>query len=141
MTRMQYNWTMWKQLKHREDPESIKGISNFTRRFRGMHIFIGNFTYILDFMIIEDISLIIDPRVLQVVLGKPFVAISNLCHDLPLGIVRFANGTDGIAYKMPHKIELGPEYLSGLEGGEVSVKEELRKECDSESSCGNHKGG
>ncbi|GJX39124.1 hypothetical protein Tco_0252427 [Tanacetum coccineum] len=87
-----------------------------------------------------------------------------MTHDLSLGIVKFANGTDEIAYKMPYKIEqfysltdlekeytksvyfrneedkrrgvkyvmnkilgfykecleLGPEYLTGLEEGEVS---------------------
>nr|GEV05229.1 protein kinase-like domain, concanavalin A-like lectin/glucanase domain protein [Tanacetum cinerariifolium] len=56
-------------------------------------------------MIVEDISSIIDPRLSQVVLGRPFVEISNMTHDLTLGIVRFANKTDEIAYKMPHKIE------------------------------------
>ncbi|GJU36091.1 hypothetical protein Tco_1184445 [Tanacetum coccineum] len=65
-----------------------------------------NFTYVLDFMIVKDISSIIDPRLSQVVLGKPFVEISNMTHDLSLGILKFANGTDEIAYKMPHKIEL-----------------------------------
>ncbi|GJY77943.1 hypothetical protein Tco_0483744 [Tanacetum coccineum] len=149
---------------HKEDPEGIKVISNFTRRIRGIHIFVGNFTYVSDFMIFEDISLVIDPRLSQVVLGIPFVEISNMTHDLTLGIVRFANGTDKIAYKMPHKIkqlnllldfekehsklvyfrneedkmrgvdyvvnkilgiykeclELGPEYLTGLEEGEVN---------------------
>ncbi|GJT38569.1 hypothetical protein Tco_0938434 [Tanacetum coccineum] len=90
---------------HKEDPEGIRGTSNFTGRIRGMHIFLGNFTYILDFMIVEDISSIIDPRLSQVVLGKPFVEISNMTHDLSLGIVKFTNGTDEIAYKMPHKIE------------------------------------
>ncbi|GKD93634.1 hypothetical protein Tco_1373471 [Tanacetum coccineum] len=55
---------------------------------KGMHVFIGNFTYVVDFMIIEDISSIIDPR--------------------------FANRDDEVAYKMPHKIE---QYnlLSNLE--------------------------
>ncbi|GJY60137.1 hypothetical protein Tco_0460029 [Tanacetum coccineum] len=90
---------------HKEDPEGIRGMSNFTGRIRKMHIFLGNFTYILDFMIVEDISSIIDPRLSQVVLGKPFVEISNMTHDLSLGIVKFTNGTDEIAYKMPHKIE------------------------------------
>ncbi|GKB95319.1 hypothetical protein Tco_0981456, partial [Tanacetum coccineum] len=129
-----------------------------------MHIFVGNYAYVSDFMIVEDISLIIDPRLSQVVLGKPFVEISNMSYDLSLGIVRFANGIDEIAYKMPHKIEqfnsltdlekentksvyfrnkedkrrgveymmnkilgfykecldLRPEYLTGLEEGEVS---------------------
>ncbi|GJR17687.1 hypothetical protein Tco_0966214 [Tanacetum coccineum] len=132
-----------------------------------MHIFVGNF----DFMIVEDISSIIDPRLSQVVLGKPFVKISNMTHDLSLGIVRFANGTDEIAYKMPHKIEqfnsltdlgkehtksvyfrnmedkrrgveyvmnkilgfykkcleLGPEYLTGLEEGESGINKKTEK--------------
>ncbi|GKE56178.1 hypothetical protein Tco_1495363 [Tanacetum coccineum] len=79
-----------------------------------MHVFIGNFTYVVDFMIIEDISSIIDPRLLQVVLGKPFIEISNMTHDLPEGVVRFTNGDNEVAYKMPYKIE---QYnsLSNLE--------------------------
>ncbi|GJU20548.1 hypothetical protein Tco_1153890 [Tanacetum coccineum] len=70
-----------------------------------MHIFVGNFTYIVDFMIVEDISSIIDPRLSQVVLGIPFVEISNMTHDPPEGVVRFINRTDEVAYKMPYKIE------------------------------------
>nr|GEU84013.1 protein kinase-like domain, concanavalin A-like lectin/glucanase domain protein [Tanacetum cinerariifolium] len=159
-----YQQIMRKQLKPKEDTEGIRGISNFTRRNKGMHIFIEDFTYVSYFMIVEDISLIIDHRLSQVVLGRPFVEISNMTPDLSLGIVKFANGTDEIAYKMPHKIEqfysladlkkeytksvyfrneedkrrgvkyvmnkilgfykecleLGPEYLMGLEEGEVS---------------------
>ncbi|GJT72878.1 hypothetical protein Tco_1032164 [Tanacetum coccineum] len=64
------------------------GVSNFTGRIKGMHVFIGNFTYIVDFMIIEDISSIIDLRLSQVVLGKPFVEISNMTHDPPKGVVQ-----------------------------------------------------
>ncbi|GJZ13403.1 hypothetical protein Tco_0548633 [Tanacetum coccineum] len=41
----------------------------------------------------------------QVVLEKPFVEIYNMTHDLSLGVVRFTNGIDEIAYKMPRKIE------------------------------------
>nr|GEZ31223.1 retrotransposon Orf1 [Tanacetum cinerariifolium] len=97
-----------------EDHEGIRGISNFTLRIKGMHIFVGNFTYILDFMIVEDISLIIDPKLLQVVLGKPFVEISNMTRVLSLGIVKFVSRTDEIAYKMPLKIEKF-SLLSNLE--------------------------
>ncbi|GJT20877.1 hypothetical protein Tco_0890814 [Tanacetum coccineum] len=61
------------KLNPREDAN--EGIINFTGRIKGMHVFIGNFTYVVDFMIVEDISSIIDPR------------------------------TDEVAYKMPHKIE------------------------------------
>ncbi|GJW26182.1 retrotransposon ORF1 [Tanacetum coccineum] len=90
------------------------GISNFIGRIKGMHVFVGNFTYVIDFMIVEDISSIIDPRLSQVVLGRPFIEISNMTHDLPEGVVRFTNENDEVAYKMPHKIE---QYnsLSNLE--------------------------
>nr|GEU45058.1 MAK10-like protein [Tanacetum cinerariifolium] len=82
-----------------------RGVSNFTGRIKGMYIFEGNFTYVAEFMIIKDISSIIDPRFSQVVLEKPFVEISNMTHDLSLGVVKFTNGINEIAYKMPHKIE------------------------------------
>ncbi|GJW99869.1 hypothetical protein Tco_0183783 [Tanacetum coccineum] len=77
MTRMLYNWIMRKKLEPREDPNGVKWMSNFTGRIKGMDIFVGNFTYVTDFMIVEDISSIIDPRLSQVVLWKPFVEIST----------------------------------------------------------------
>nr|GEW22602.1 retrotransposon Orf1 [Tanacetum cinerariifolium] len=82
-----------------------RGVSNFTGRIKGMRVFVGNFTYNVDFMIVKDISSIIDPRLSQVVLGKPFVEISNMTHDSPEGVVKFTNKTDEVAYKMPHMIE------------------------------------
>ncbi|GKB24744.1 hypothetical protein Tco_0864145 [Tanacetum coccineum] len=91
------------QLDPRKDIN--RGVNNFTGRIKGVHVFVGNFIYAIYFMIIKDISSIIDPRLSQVVLGKPFVKISNMTHDPPEGVVRFTNGTDNIAYKMPHKIE------------------------------------
>ncbi|GJS00229.1 hypothetical protein Tco_0316737 [Tanacetum coccineum] len=112
MTRMMYNWIMRRKLDPREDANG--GISNFTRRIKGMHVFIVNFTYVVDFMIVEYISLIIDPRLSQVLLGIPFIEISNMTHDPPEGVVRFINGTNEVAYKMPHKIEQY-DSLSDLE--------------------------
>ncbi|GJS43303.1 hypothetical protein Tco_0568346 [Tanacetum coccineum] len=105
MTRMQYNWIIKKQLEPKEDHEGIKGVCNFTGRIKGMHIIIVNFSYVSDFMIVEDISSIIDPRLSQVVLGRPFVEVSNMTHDLSLGIVKFTDGTNKVSYMMPHKIE------------------------------------
>ncbi|GJZ49249.1 hypothetical protein Tco_0603439 [Tanacetum coccineum] len=99
MTRIMYNWIMRRKLDPREDAN--RGVRNFTRRIKGMHVFVGNFSYIVDFMIIEDISSIIDPRLSQVVLGKPFVEISNMTHDPQEGVVRFTNENDEVAYKMP----------------------------------------
>ncbi|GKD54339.1 hypothetical protein Tco_1287726 [Tanacetum coccineum] len=70
MTRMLYNWIMRRKLDPREDIN--RGVNNFMRRIKGMHVFIENFTYVIDFMIVEDIGSIIDPRLSQVILGKPF---------------------------------------------------------------------
>ncbi|GJZ76585.1 hypothetical protein Tco_0641257 [Tanacetum coccineum] len=53
-------------------------------------------------------------RLSQVVLGRPFVVISNMTHDPPKGVVRFIKGADEVAYKMPHKIEQY-DSLSDLE--------------------------
>nr|GEV07085.1 MAK10-like protein [Tanacetum cinerariifolium] len=103
MTRMMYNWFMRQKLKPREN--SNGGVSNFTGRVKGMHFFIGNFTYVVDFTIVEDISSIIDSRLSQVVLGIPFIEISNMTHDLPEGVVKFTNVNDEVTYNMPHKIE------------------------------------
>ncbi|GJZ70973.1 MAK10-like protein [Tanacetum coccineum] len=112
ITRMMYNWIMRRKLNPQENVNG--GVSNFTGRIKRMHVFVGNFTYIVDFVIIEDISSIIDPRLSQVVLGKPFVEISNMTHDPPEGVVRFTNGNNEVAYKMPHKIEQY-DSLSNLE--------------------------
>nr|GEU46918.1 MAK10-like protein [Tanacetum cinerariifolium] len=103
MTHMMYNWIMRIKLDPTEN--SNRGISNFTGRIKRTHVFVGNFTYITNFMIVEDISSIIDHRLSQVVLGRPFIEMSNMTHDPPEGVVRFTNGNNEVAYKMPHKIE------------------------------------
>nr|GEV75557.1 retrotransposon Orf1 [Tanacetum cinerariifolium] len=54
---------------------------------------------------VEDISLFIDPRLSQVVLGKPFIEISNMTRDLLLGVVKFTGRINEIAYKISHRIE------------------------------------
>ncbi|GJR84310.1 retrotransposon ORF1, partial [Tanacetum coccineum] len=132
MTRIMYNWIMRRKLDPRENAN--RGVSNFIGRIKGMHVFVGNFTYIVDFMIIEDISSIIDPRLSQVVLGKPFMEISNMTHDPPEGVVRFTNRNNEVAYKMPHKIEQY-DSLSNLEkehtkSGYLRNEEDKRKGVD-----------
>ncbi|GKB15247.1 hypothetical protein Tco_0849170 [Tanacetum coccineum] len=60
ITRMMYNWILRRKLEPRGDTNG--GISNFTERIKWMHVFVGNITYVVDFMIVEDNSSIIDPR-------------------------------------------------------------------------------
>nr|GEW83002.1 MAK10-like protein [Tanacetum cinerariifolium] len=90
------------KLEPRIDPMDPRRVSNLMGRIRGMRIFVGNFTYITDFLIVEVISSVIDHCLSQVVLGKPF---ANMTYDSSLRIVKFINGVDEVAYKMPHKIE------------------------------------
>ena len=56
-------------------------------------------------MIVEDIRPVIDGFLTQVVLGKPFVEASKMDYNQSLGIVKFKDETDEIAYQMPYKIE------------------------------------
>ncbi|GKC36297.1 hypothetical protein Tco_1048681 [Tanacetum coccineum] len=112
---------MTNSLEPRKDSKSPSGISNFTGRVRGMPIFVGNLTCASDFMIVEDISSVIDPRMSPVVLGKPFVELSNMTYILSLGVVKFTNGIEEIAYKMPHKIEQYDSLLDMKKGNTKSV--------------------
>ncbi|GKA38279.1 hypothetical protein Tco_0730830 [Tanacetum coccineum] len=93
------------------------GIGNFTGRIKGMYVFIGNFTYVVDFMIVEDIKLgsIRPPMVCHNAVLREGHSLNPIrLDDLPEGVVRFTNGDDEVTYKMPHKIE---QYnlLSNLE--------------------------
>nr|GFA51540.1 protein kinase-like domain, concanavalin A-like lectin/glucanase domain protein [Tanacetum cinerariifolium] len=117
--------------KRKLDPRenTNRGVSNLIERIKGMHVFIGNFTYVIDFMIVEDISSIIDLRLSQVVLGRPFVEISNMTHDPPEGVVRNEEDKSrGVEYVMrkifgfyKECLELGPEYLTVMDDeGEVT---------------------
>ncbi|GKB02769.1 hypothetical protein Tco_0830858 [Tanacetum coccineum] len=79
----------------------------------------------------QGISSIIDLRLSQIVLGKPFIEVSNMTHDLSSGVkgdtesVYFRNEEDkrrGVDYVMSkilgfykECLELEPEYLTGLE--------------------------
>nr|GEX12797.1 retrotransposon Orf1 [Tanacetum cinerariifolium] len=92
-----------RKLDPKDDPN--RGVSNFTGQIKGMNVFVGNFTYVIDFMIVENISSIIDIRLSQVVLEKAFVELSSMTRDLSEGVVRVTNKTNEISYKIPHKIE------------------------------------
>nr|GEX86128.1 protein kinase-like domain, concanavalin A-like lectin/glucanase domain protein [Tanacetum cinerariifolium] len=111
------------------------GVSNFTGRIEEMHVFVKNFTYIVDFMIVKDISLIIDPRLSHIVLRKPFIEIeqynslSNLDkeHTKSVYLRNEEDKRRGVEYVMSkilgfykECLELGPEYLRGMDdNGEV----------------------
>ncbi|GJR26120.1 MAK10-like protein [Tanacetum coccineum] len=59
MTRMIYNWIMRRKLDPKEDANG--GISNFTGRIKGMHVFVGNFTYVVCMSTRSNSSNLISP--------------------------------------------------------------------------------
>ncbi|GJV78643.1 hypothetical protein Tco_1514513 [Tanacetum coccineum] len=85
MSRLHYNWIM---------------------SSRGLKVFIGNFTYECDFMVLENTTTVIDHDLGSVVFGKPFVEATRLVYDMKEGTVVFENDKEKIVFKMPHKMEM-----------------------------------
>ncbi|GJS76559.1 hypothetical protein Tco_0726440 [Tanacetum coccineum] len=75
------------------------------RRVRGLKVFIENFTYECNFMILEDTTSIIDHHLGEVVFGKPFARKTGLVYDQEDGTVTFEKDNEKITFKMPHKME------------------------------------
>ncbi|GKE46914.1 hypothetical protein Tco_1478172, partial [Tanacetum coccineum] len=60
MSRLHYNWIMSNRLEPRRKPLNLKKICNFVGRIRGLKIFIRNFTYECDFMVLKDTTSVLD---------------------------------------------------------------------------------
>nr|GEU41912.1 protein kinase-like domain, concanavalin A-like lectin/glucanase domain protein [Tanacetum cinerariifolium] len=86
---LNYYWIMSEGLKSRKKSSNPEKISNFVGRVKGLKVFIGNFTYECDFVMLEDTSSIIDPYLGGMVLGKPFVKETRLVYDKDEGTITF----------------------------------------------------
>ncbi|GKA21674.1 protein kinase-like domain, concanavalin A-like lectin/glucanase domain protein [Tanacetum coccineum] len=84
------------------NPEKI---SNFVGRVKGLKVFVGNFTYECDFVMLEDTSSVIDPYLGGIVLGKPFMKETGLVYNKDEGTIMFEKEEENITFKMPRKIE------------------------------------
>ena len=100
-----YSHIMNTPLEPRMDTKYPGRVCNFIRRIKDIHIFVGSFTFVTDFMILEDLASVVDCRLSHVVLGKPFVEVSNLRYDRLRGTVQFANDIDRITYRMPYRMK------------------------------------
>ena len=101
MSKLYYSWIMNEELKPRQDPYNPNRLCNFVGRIKGLHVFVGNFVYQCNFMILEDVTGIIDQFLCEIVLGKSFVEASKMSYDRDEGIVKFSNGIESIKYRMP----------------------------------------
>ncbi|GKA48613.1 ribonuclease H-like domain-containing protein [Tanacetum coccineum] len=103
MSRAYYNKIREKSFQARRKPYQPYKFCNFVARAKNVHIFIGCFIYIVDFMILEDLGNIIDSSLSKVVLGKPFAHASKLAYDEFLGLIRFAHSDDKVVFRMPQR--------------------------------------
>ncbi|GJZ13886.1 hypothetical protein Tco_0549116 [Tanacetum coccineum] len=81
MSRLNYYWIMSEGLKSRKKPSNPKKIAIFIGRVKGLKVFVGNFTYECDFVVLENTTSVIDHYLGGMVLGKPFVKETGLVYD------------------------------------------------------------
>ncbi|GJW90386.1 hypothetical protein Tco_0167939 [Tanacetum coccineum] len=106
MSRLHYNWIMNKRLGPRRKPSKPRKICNFVGRVKGLKVFVGNFTYECDFMVLEDTTSVIDYDLGLVIFGKSFVEATGLVYDREEGTNTFEKDKEKIVFKMPHKMEM-----------------------------------
>ncbi|GJY40619.1 protein kinase-like domain, concanavalin A-like lectin/glucanase domain protein [Tanacetum coccineum] len=104
--RLHYNWIMSKRLGPRRKPSNPRKICNFMGRVKGLKVFVGNFTYECNFMVLEDTTSVIDHDLGSVIFGKPFIEATGLVYDMEEGTVTFEKDKENIMFKMPHKMEM-----------------------------------
>ena len=122
-----YNDIVKTRLGPRKDPKYPGGVCNFVGRVKGLRVFVGNFTFVTDFMIVEDLANVIDCRLSNVVFGKPFVEESKLEYDEIEGTIRFASNTDRITYRMPNRMKEF-RFISRFDKDNVGAFEDINEE-------------
>ncbi|GKC86880.1 hypothetical protein Tco_1147529 [Tanacetum coccineum] len=105
MSKLNYYWIMSKGLKSRKKRSNPKIISNFVWRVKGLKVFVGNFTYECDFVVVKYTTSVIDLYLGGMVLGKPFVKETGLVYNKEEGTVIFKKGNEKVIFKIPHKMK------------------------------------
>ncbi|GKB28333.1 protein kinase-like domain, concanavalin A-like lectin/glucanase domain protein [Tanacetum coccineum] len=114
MSRAYYNKIREKSFQARRNLYQPYKFCNFIGRAKNVHIFIGCFIYVVDFMILEDLGNIIDSGLSEVVLGQPFAHTSKLTYDESLGLIGFTQRDDEVVFRIPQRTkEL--DLISSLE--------------------------
>ncbi|GJY11497.1 MAK10-like protein [Tanacetum coccineum] len=106
MSRFHYNWIMSNRLEPRRKPSNPKKNCNFVGRVKGLGVFVGNFTYECNFMVLEDTTSVIDHYLGSVVFGKPFMEAIELVYNKKEGTVMFERDKERIIFKMPQKMDM-----------------------------------
>ncbi|GJW22124.1 hypothetical protein Tco_0032746 [Tanacetum coccineum] len=74
---------------------------NLVSIVKDVYVFVGNFTYVTDFVVLKDIGEFIISDMAEVVMGKPFREVTQLEYDCVKGLVSFTRIFDNYMYQMP----------------------------------------
>ncbi|GJU68225.1 hypothetical protein Tco_1254484 [Tanacetum coccineum] len=81
--------------------EGLESIGkNLVDVVRDVYVFVGSFTYIIDFVVLEDIGEFIQINKAKVVMGKPFRKITKLEYDCAKGLMSFNRIFDNDTFQM-----------------------------------------
>ncbi|GJY39983.1 hypothetical protein Tco_0426347 [Tanacetum coccineum] len=85
--------------------EGLEGTGkNLVSIVKDVYVFVRSFTYITDFVVLEDIGEFIMSDMADVLMGRPFRKITKLKYDVAKGLVSFTKIFDTYIYRMPHTI-------------------------------------
>ncbi|GJZ79108.1 hypothetical protein Tco_0643945 [Tanacetum coccineum] len=77
---------------------------NLVAVVRDVCVFIGSFTYVTDFVVLEDIGEFILREMAELVMGKPFREVTKLDYDCVKGLMSFTRIFDNYTFQMPRTI-------------------------------------
>ncbi|GJY82708.1 hypothetical protein Tco_0496084 [Tanacetum coccineum] len=85
--------------------EGLEGTrKNLVAIVKDVYVFIGSFTYITDFVVLENIGEFIMSDMAEVLMGKPFRKITKLKYDVAKGLVSFSKIFETYIFRMPRTI-------------------------------------
>ncbi|GKC67638.1 hypothetical protein Tco_1100236 [Tanacetum coccineum] len=86
----------------------VEGLENTRRNLvaiaRDVYVFVGSFTYVTDFVVLEDIGEYIVSDMTDVVMGRPFRAVIQLEYDCVKGLILFSRIFDTYIFRMPRTL-------------------------------------
>nr|GFC84061.1 MAK10-like protein [Tanacetum cinerariifolium] len=96
ITHKAYNTVMVEGLKSKR--------RNLIAMVRDVYVFVGSFTYVTDFVVLEENEEFIVSDMADVVMGRPFRVVSQLEYDCVKGLISFTMIFDTYIFQMPHTI-------------------------------------
>ncbi|GJU78169.1 hypothetical protein Tco_1275239 [Tanacetum coccineum] len=77
---------------------------NLVAIVRDVYVFVGSFTYVIDFLVLEDIGGFIISDMAEVVMGKPLREVTQLKYDCVKWLVSFTKIFENYTFQMPRTI-------------------------------------